>query len=294
MFFKPATPKTVAFSIWRRAVTREEIISAIKEATAELGRVPSLAMLIRDRKVDRYDLVRFFGCYREALNACGLEGKGSGYRITQDALFREWVEITRSLGKIPTIPEYEEHSRHSVRPLLTRCHTWRQVPQFVLDYIRVGRLEGNWEDVVDIVLKSLKSTEWERRTSNTSHGLILKPRIYAEKLFYGAPLLPMVVTYEPTNEAGVVVLFASLARELGFTITHVQMEFPDCEVMREVERGRWQRLRVEFEFESRNFAAHGHDPEGCDLIVCWRHNWEDCPLEVLELKRVVEGIARVG
>jgi hypothetical protein len=24
--------------------------------------------------------------------------------------------------------------------------------------------------------------------------------------------------------------------------------------------------------------------EECDMIVCWRHNWEDCPLEVLELK----------
>ena len=26
---------------------------------------------------------------------------------------------------------------------------------------------------------------------------------------------------------------------------------------------------------------------GCDLIVCWEHNWEECPLEVIELKTVI-------
>jgi hypothetical protein len=30
-----------------------------------------------------------------------------------------------------------------------------------------------------------------------------------------------------------------------------------------------------------------HDPKGCDLIVCWEHNWPECPLEVLELRAIV-------
>jgi hypothetical protein len=28
-----------------------------------------------------------------------------------------------------------------------------------------------------------------------------------------------------------------------------------------------------------------HDLKGCDMIVCWEHNWPECPLEVLELKQ---------
>jgi hypothetical protein len=50
-----------------------------------------------------------------------------------------------------------------------------------------------------------------------------------------------------------------------------------------------QRVRVEFEYESKNFRTHKHPPTGCDLIICWRHNWPDCPgnLEVIELSRVV-------
>ncbi|HKD80927.1 MAG TPA: hypothetical protein VKH81_14615 [Candidatus Angelobacter sp.] len=84
------------------------------------------------------------------------------------------------------------------------------------------------------------------------------------------------------------VLFAAMASDLGFTITHIQTQFPDGEVMREVEPGRHQRLLVEFEYESHNFVAHGHPVDGCKMIICWRHNWPECPLEVLEMKSLVE------
>jgi hypothetical protein len=46
-------------------------------------------------------------------------------------------------------------------------------------------------------------------------------------------------------------------------------------------------VKIEFEYESRNFLRHMHDPNGCDLIVCWEHNWPECPLEVIELKKAV-------
>jgi hypothetical protein len=44
---------------------------------------------------------------------------------------------------------------------------------------------------------------------------------------------------------------------------------------------------LNFELESRNFLVHEHATTDCDLIVCWSHNWPECPLEVLELKSVV-------
>jgi hypothetical protein len=52
-----------------------------------------------------------------------------------------------------------------------------------------------------------------------------------------------------------------------------------------VEAGKWQRVRIEFEYQSRNFVAHFHDVRKCDMIVCWEHNWKECPLEVIELKQ---------
>jgi hypothetical protein len=38
---------------------------------------------------------------------------------------------------------------------------------------------------------------------------------------------------------------------------------------------------------SRNFLKHGHRVEDCDMIVCWVHNWPECPLHVLELKEMI-------
>jgi hypothetical protein len=78
-----------------------------------------------------------------------------------------------------------------------------------------------------------------------------------------------------------------MAQQLGFVVHRLQTEFPDCEAMRRVGDERCQLVRIEFEFESRNFLKHMHEASGCDLIVCWRHNWPECPLEVLELKRVL-------
>jgi hypothetical protein len=43
---------------------------------------------------------------------------------------------------------------------------------------------------------------------------------------------------------------------------------------------------VEFEYESRNFLKHMHDVKGCNMIICWRHNWPECPLPVIELSSI--------
>jgi hypothetical protein len=88
---------------------------------------------------------------------------------------------------------------------------------------------------------------------------------------------------------GVVFFFGMLAHRLGFRVLSFHTRFPDCEAMREVRPGHWQRIGIEFEYESRNYRIHGHRHDGCDLIVCWRHNWPGCPksLEVIELKKLV-------
>jgi Homing endonuclease associated repeat len=108
----------------------------------------------------------------------------------------------------------------------------------------------------------------------------------------GAPTGLPAFPYEPVNEMGVMVLFSMMAQQLGFVIESVQAGFPDCQAKIEVEPGRWQHFRIEFEYESRGFKQHGHDPSQCDLIVCWRHNWKNCPphIQVLELSKLVAGL----
>jgi hypothetical protein len=81
-------------------------------------------------------------------------------------------------------------------------------------------------------------------------------------------------------------VFGMVSRELGFLIESVRTDFPDCEGKRSMNQSgtKWEHVRIEFEYRSKNFRDHGHDPDECDLIVCWTHDWEDSPLEVLELR----------
>jgi hypothetical protein len=108
---------------------------------------------------------------------------------------------------------------------------------------------------------------------------------------YGEPLGLAAMAHAPTNEDGVLFLFGVVAADLGFRIERVQRGFPDVEAKREVAPGVWELQLWELEWLSRNFKEHGHDPKGCRGIICWKHNWPDCPegLEVIELSRVVKG-----
>lgn len=130
------------------------------------------------------------------------------------------------------------------------------------------------------------------RESGVSAGF-LAIQSFPDRPVMGAPMNLRPLATEPVNEMGVMCLFVLLATRLGFMIDVLRSQFPDCEARHEVEPGRWQRVWIEFEFESISFRNHKHDPEGCDIIVCWRHNWLGCPkkLAVVELRRVIAGVA---
>lgn len=124
----------------------------------------------------------------------------------------------------------------------------------------------------------------------TTLSALFPRRALSDRPMLGAPMSVPGLAHEPLNEMGVILLFGLVARELGFIVESVRAAFPDCEAKMEVEPGKWQRVRIEFEYESLGFRDHKHDPEKCDLIVCWRHNWKACPanLQVLELSRVLQ------
>ena len=122
------------------------------------------------------------------------------------------------------------------------------------------------------------------QTGRVSGGEIVGPRIDTP-----------VLNYAPLNELGVVLLFGYYMHELGFShMEEIRTEFPDAIGMRILEDGRLQRVRIEFEYESKNFERHGHDPSACDVIVCWIHNWKDCPpnIQVIELKSFIENMSK--
>ena len=96
------------------------------------------------------------------------------------------------------------------------------------------------------------------------------------------------IVYEPINEQGVILLFAALCHDLGFMIEGIRSGFPDALLRRKNSKGTWNSCHAEFEFKSSNFKLHKHNPKQCDLIICWEHDWSDCPLEIISLKERIQ------
>lgn len=116
-----------------------------------------------------------------------------------------------------------------------------------------------------------------------------------EPQILGARLDSPILNYEPVNEMGVVILFGFYMKELGFShLEQIQSKYPDAIGMVQLPNGRLRRAAIEFEYESKTFEQHGHDPKDCDIIICWVHNWKNCPqnLQIIEMKSFIENSAR--
>jgi hypothetical protein len=159
----------------------------------------------------------------------------------------------------------------------------------MLKFAEDNNLAAGWEDVFAIVRADSNALGMIPRGLRPAPEAVTVPLpgLRSGSAQYGEPLGITSLLGAPTNEMGVVFLFGALAWQLGFAVLRLQAAFPDCEALRRMDETRWQIVRIEFEFESRNFQAHGHDPEKCDLIVCWKNNWPESPVEVLELSKFV-------
>jgi hypothetical protein len=159
------------------------------------------------------------------------------------------------------------------------------------EWLRANKPKSPNLDIVMRLLQSPSEAEKFPEASPKSRGIPTATYQKKDARVYGRPLHFGNLTFEPTNEQGVVFLFGIVSKALGFdSIEYLGADFPDCEAKRRVgNRQQLQQVKIEFEFKSSNYD---HDPRGCDLIVCWEHNWKECPssLEVIELKKVVRGL----
>lgn len=113
---------------------------------------------------------------------------------------------------------------------------------------------------------------------------------------FGERINAAILNYAPLNELGVVLLFGFYMKELGFShLEQIRTEFPDAIGMQYLPNNKLRRVKIEFEYESKNFEQHNHNPDQCDIIVCWVHNWKNCPskLQVIELKSFIEKLSRI-
>ena len=273
-------------------LTKETIIEAAKQAASQMNSPISRSDFERLTGISQYHIYRLFpeGGWSEVKRLAGLERHPKDNQpLTDEQLLEEFHNVASLLGRVPTWTLFSAHADVSADVVRRRF----------------GGLQGtlkryrSWLEGVDPdspMLAELRASSKHEippppsPTQAISEAPRQWDRIRGRE--YGSPTNFRGLRHAPVNEQGVVFLFGMVSYELGFIVEAIHPSYPDCEAKRCIDRtrDRWQRVRIEFEYQSKSFQDHGHNPAECDLIVCWEHNWPECSLEVLELRRVIDDL----
>ena len=268
-------------------ITKELIIEKIKEIAKQKGgtSLPK-KIFIAESGISEYEYLKLFNTWNEAVTAAGLEAQDFAKPYEKENLFQNLREIFEKseglcsrtkFNKISSI-SHDSYRRHfgSWHEALVDFKKWLEDNKY--DYPWITELPDSLPDeIIEETREKSEETDFKKQWKATSGNK------------YGSFLNFRGLQHAPINEQGVIFLFGMVCLELGFIVEAVQSGFPDCEAKRRIDSKRdyWERVRIEFEYSSSNFREHGHNPTKCDLIVCWEHDWKDCPIEVIELKKVL-------
>jgi hypothetical protein len=278
--------------------TRDEIIKAWKKADAKSDKPVGRSGVVRAMGISQHWIAKLFP--GESLTDMKRQ---HGIRLSPQEVHRSGDELLSELDKVVS-----KHKR--IPPWNVLIHetgiserTWKknvagrggcsqeEVCTKYEEWLRVKKPNSPNLEIVTRFLQAPARPETtpvadaspaarERRTPTYQK---VEGRVYGRPLHFGN------LAYEPTNEQGVVFLFGMVSKALGFdSIEYMGPDFPDCEGKRRVgSRQQLQHVKIEFEFKSSNYD-HARDADV--IIICWEHNWEDCPLEVIELKKEIRGL----
>jgi hypothetical protein len=200
-------------------------------------------------------------------------------RIPDEELLDDYLHVVQVLnGRLPSYNEFAQQAKFSMGAYENRFGGYKGLKkQAVQRGIQLGVLSAS----------ILPDETEELVTGSTANEIGNRPPL-DDRPVLGEEINVPGLVHAPINEMGVVYLFGTMAEKLGFKIESFNPTgFPDCEGKRTVSKGRWQRVRIEFEFRSSNFLQHKHDVSKCDLIVCWIHDWKNSPIEVCCLREVI-------
>lgn len=295
---------------------KQHILDSLAAIASGAGRAPSRSEFLSLSGISEHYVSQFFPSWSAAVRAAGLHPHTLNVRLEDNELLQDWAAIVRRNRAIPARRAYRRQGKYDPRTIERRFGPWSTLPEVFRNFAQ-GKLE--WADVVALLpvpapkpvpyplpnpipnppqetVGAQHAAPDRRRTPTQPPSPVVSSKARHAPLenrpAYGNPIDFRGLRHEPVNEQGVVLLFGLVAKELGYIVEAVQSGFPDCEAKRQIGPERWQRVHIEFEFESRNFRDHGHPFTGCDVIVCWRHNWPDCPqqIEILELSSLIQSL----
>ena len=286
-------------------MTREELIEVVRKHAAAAGTtsVPRREFL-RISGVSERTVQNLFGSYTGLIEAAGLSPlvfpSPDSPKYSSADMTAELVRVLRLPSSKLTTVFFEQSSGMSLSAVQRRFGGWRSALRAALAALDPEQDAATAARIADYLEPEPSRAQQSRMGVGPQAGVALAVVAEQHEMLvdgsanvYGDFINFRGLQHAPVNEQGVVFLFGMVCRELGYVVELVRSGFPDCEAKRRIigKAGKWQRVRIEFEFQARNFVAHGHDPDQCDVIVCWDDNWPECPLDVLELRSAIVGLS---
>jgi hypothetical protein len=219
---------------------------------------------------------RRFGSWNKALEKSRLEIIHK-VNIPNDEIFQDIDRVWGKLGHKPNYDEFNKLSKFSSGLLENRFGS----------YLKALEAYINWRNQKS----DNPSTIENNNESSENINYVFSESKSKSRRRYGSLVNFRGMQHAPLNELGVVFLFGMISKELGFIVEAISNDYPDCEAKRyDPQSKTWGKIAIEFEFSSSNFKKHEHDPNICDLIICWENDWNDCPIEVLELSKIIKNL----
>lgn len=246
---------------------KQEIREDLNRLAKEIGRAPTSKDYKQSNK-GRWSytqILYLYGNWNVAINDAGLDPNPSKAPpkpevITKDKLVKEFITVSNSLGKIPSMREFGAASKYSTRPYTNTFGKWINTIEYMM---------ANCSDQFSFSPDML-STRSSRKPTR-------------KKLKWQCPIM-----YEPSNEFETIALFICLSELLGYKIKEIKAAFPDAVlVQNEVE------IFAEFEYLSSNYLQHGHPLDKQYLCICWRKDIGLENVKVLSLEEYIRNKIKV-
>jgi hypothetical protein len=275
--------------------TRDEIIEAARRAAQEHGGIISRSDFERITGINQYHIYRLFpeGGWGEVKQLAGIKRHPKDNEsVSDEKILKEFHNVTKSLGKIPTWSLFSSTASISADVVRRRFGGLQGTLKQYRVWLETHDPNSPILDMLQIKSKHEIPPPPTPLPQDAARPAAIAEWAKSDGPEFGPPINFRGLRHAPINEQGVVFLFGMVSYELGFIVEAVHASYPDCEAKRCIDRrrDRWQRVRIEFEFRSSHFRDHGHDQRNCDLIVCWEHNWAECPVEVIELRKIIDSL----
>jgi Homing endonuclease associated repeat len=237
---------------------------------------------------NRKTIRRHFGSWEKACQLAGLQPmRRPTQGVTQDELFHNLHVVHEALGKLPRQQDMKAStlSRYGASPYLKRFNNWNTTIEAYLRWRAArGCTEVSQQRPLPPPPQRPRSPQQPEASSHAPNDT------------YGAPRDFRGMRHELTNRDGVLFLFSKVHQELGIIVERLRVGgYSDCETLRQdPQTKRYTKCFIAFEVNSAAFQRHLSRKELCDLLVCWEHDWPDCPMEVLSLKDVLATLQRAG